>query len=147
MATSLANPIDVKALSDQGEPCSCGNSCYHLSGHGVVYVTDVSTSSANEVRVRLHIRVESCLTIYKSQFLNQAQFLENVKGLVDCRETDCGVHRLDFSVHTLRGRMISTAKRKSTDRDPLRCCLVSFLAKSLDYRRIRGRVVHFRIDY
>ena len=43
----FANSIDVKTLSDQGEPCSGSNPCNHLSGHRIVYVTDVSTSSTN----------------------------------------------------------------------------------------------------
>ena len=43
----FANSIDVKTLSDQGEPCSGSNPCNHLSGHRIVYVTDVSTFSTN----------------------------------------------------------------------------------------------------
>lgn len=147
VVTLLANPVDVKALSDQREPCFRGNSRHHLSSHGVVYVSDVSASPANQVRVRWHIGIVSCLAIWKSQFSNKAQLVEYVKGLVDSRETDGGVHGFDFSVDALSAGMISTAKSEPADRDPLRGSFVSFLAESVDYLSIRGPGVHFHIDY
>jgi hypothetical protein len=70
-----------------------------------------------------------------------------MKSLVDRCKADCGVDRFDFSVDSLCSRMISTAKCKSANRYPLGCCLVSFLAKRLDYGCIMGRGVHVHIDY
>jgi len=147
VATSLASPVDVKTLAHQSKLCSRSNSRYHLSSHRIMDVIDASTSATNQVRVSFHIRIEPCLTLYKGQFLNQAQLLENMKGLVNRRETDCGVQRFDFSVDPLRGWMISIAKCKSTDRDPLGCCLVSFLTKSLNYGCVGGCVEHLHIYY
>ena len=97
--------------------------------------------------MRLRIRIESCFALGKSQFLDQAQAFENMKSLVDSCEADCGVDRFDFSIDSLCGRMISTAKCKSANRYPLGCCLVPLLAKRLDYGCIMELRVHVHTDY
>jgi hypothetical protein len=69
-ATFLAEAVDVEALPSQREPCLCSNSCNHFLSDRVIYVADVSTSSTNQVCVRLHIGIESCLTFCERQLLN-----------------------------------------------------------------------------
>lgn len=61
-------------------------------------------------------------------------FRKDLKCLVDCCEADCWMNLLDFALDSLRGRMISAMKGKSTDRYPLRSSLVSFLSESFDYQ-------------
>jgi len=51
--------------------------------------------------------------------LSQAQLLENVKRLVDSREADCRVDRLDFPVDSLSGGVISTAECEPANCYPL----------------------------
>jgi hypothetical protein len=57
-------------LPSQGELCLRSNSRDHFLGDRVIYIADVSTPLTNQVCVRLHIGIKSCLTVCERQFLN-----------------------------------------------------------------------------
>jgi len=133
-AASLANAINIQALPRPREFCFGRHSFNHFSGSTVIEILNVATLHADQVDVRLHIRIESCLTLWQIQFLDQAVFRQNLKCLVDCCKTDSWMNSPYFIVDSLRARMVSAMEGKSTNSYPLRSGLVSFLSESFDYQ-------------
>jgi hypothetical protein len=69
-AASLANAINIQALPRPREFCFGRHSLNHFSSSAIIEILDVATSHADQVNVRRHIRIESCLTFWQIQFLD-----------------------------------------------------------------------------
>jgi hypothetical protein len=67
---SLANAINIQALPRPREICFGRHSLNYFSGSTIIEIQDVATPHADKVDVRLHIRIESCLTFWQIQFLD-----------------------------------------------------------------------------
>jgi hypothetical protein len=129
----LTGAIDVQSLPYRFEFCFGRHSFDYFSSSVSVQILNVAALQADQVYVRLHVRIESCLALWKIQFLYQAVFRQDLKGLVDRGKTDCRMHFPDFTVNSLCGRMISAMEGKSADCYPLGSGLVSVLSESFDY--------------
>lgn len=133
----LANAVYIETLPCCGEFC-CGSSPRdYIPCRRIVQVSNAAASQANQVYVGLHAGIESCLPLKEIQFLDEPEFPENLEGFVNRRKADCRVNIFDRGIDFLRSWMISTTKRKSTNRYPLWSRLVPLLAESFDYPFVR----------